>query len=234
VPGAVALIATGAFSASMAELDRELLASTGSRRPRVAILATAIDGGDAEQVVRTVDVGQQLFTSLGAEVEPVLLQPSATDGDEPLHAVGEADLVYLVDARSGPLCTLLTRTPLGDALREANLRGAVLVGCSGGAGALAARQPALRGRVLPWPLRWRPALGILEDAAVVTGYDRWPEPLVAMLALQAPRGTTLLGIDEEAAVVGREGAWQVHGPARVTVWHGRHRRRYRRGDIFRL
>ena len=111
---------------------------------------------------------------------------------------------------------------------------AVLVGCSAGAGVLAARQPVMRAKVLPWPLHWRPAVGVLEDAAVVTGYDRLPEPLAALVALQAPRGTTVLGIDAATAVVGRDGAWQVHGPARVTVWRGRHRRRYRRGDVFRL
>ena len=32
-------------------------------------------------------------------------------------------------------------------------------------------------------------------------------------------------IDEETAVIGRDGGWQVHGAARVTVWRGRHRER---------
>ena len=33
---------------------------------------------------------------------------------------------------------------------------------------------------------------------------------------QALRGSVLLGIDEETAVIGRDGGWQVHGAARVT------------------
>jgi cyanophycinase-like exopeptidase len=44
----------------------------------------------------------------------------------------------------------------------------------------------------------------------------------------------VLGIDEETAVVGRDGAWQVHGRSRVTVWRGRHRDRYRTGETFSL
>ena len=56
----------------------------------------------------------------------------------------------------------------------------------------------------------------------------------ALIALQAPRGSVVLGIDEETAVVGRDGSWQVHGRSRVTVWRGRHRERYRAGDTFRL
>jgi cyanophycinase-like exopeptidase len=54
------------------------------------------------------------------------------------------------------------------------------------------------------------------------------------MALQAPRHVTVLGIDEDTAVVGRDGTWQVHGRARVTVWRGRHRERFRRGETFRL
>jgi cyanophycinase-like exopeptidase len=45
---------------------------------------------------------------------------------------------------------------------------------------------------------------------------------------------TTLGIDEETALVGRDGSWQVQGRGRVTVWRGRHRTRYRRGEVFRL
>jgi cyanophycinase-like exopeptidase len=230
----VALIGAGAFLPSMVELDRDLLAATGSRRPRVAILATTLPS-TADAVARAIDHGLQSFTALGAEVEPILVAAEAVDVDDAaIQAIGEADLVYLADLRAGRLCAVLDRTRLGSALLDAHDRGAVLVGCSESAGALAACQPVMRARVLPWPVRWRPALGVLEGAAVVTGYDRWPEPLAALLALQAPRGTTLLGIDAATALVGREGAWQVHGPARVTVWRGRHRRRYRRGDVFRL
>jgi cyanophycinase-like exopeptidase len=44
----------------------------------------------------------------------------------------------------------------------------------------------------------------------------------------------VLGIDEDTALLGRDGAWQVHGKSRVTVWRGRHRERYRAGEIVRF
>jgi cyanophycinase-like exopeptidase len=87
---------------------------------------------------------------------------------------------------------------------------------------------------IPFPARWRPGLGLVPDVAVVPHYDAFPEPLSAAFALQAPRGITVLGIDEETAVVGRSGAWQVFGRGRVTVWRGRHRERFRKGEAFRL
>ena len=75
---------------------------------------------------------------------------------------------------------------------------------------------------------------MFDGASVVPHYDAFPEAFAALLVLQAPRGAAVLGIDEETAVVGRDGSWQVHGPARVTVWRGRRRERFRAGDVFRL
>ena len=87
---------------------------------------------------------------------------------------------------------------------------------------------------MPWPLRWRDGLGLVPGATVIPHYDAFPEPLAAMFVLQAPRDLATLGIDEETAVIGRDGAWQVQGRGRVTVWRGRSRERYRRGEVFRL
>jgi cyanophycinase-like exopeptidase len=100
--------------------------------------------------------------------------------------------------------------------------------------ALAGHAFDFRVRLAPWPLRWRAGLGFVPGASVVPHYDAWPEPLSALIALQAPRGTLVLGIDEETALVGHDGAWQVHGRSRVTVWRGRRRDRYRAGEIFRF
>ena len=91
-----------------------------------------------------------------------------------------------------------------------------------------------RAPMLPWPLRWRSGLGFAAGASVVPHYDAWPEPMSALVALQAPRGSVVLGIDEETGVIGRDGSWQVHGAARVTVWRGRHRERHRAGEVFRV
>ena len=54
------------------------------------------------------------------------------------------------------------------------------------------------------------------------------------MALAAPADSLVLGIDEETALVGGDGAWQVHGRGRVTIWRGRHRERVRAGESLRL
>jgi cyanophycinase len=233
--GPVALVGAGEFLPAMLEFDRALLAATGRDRPRVAILPTASwpDGEDVFQ--RWAAMGVAHFTSLGAEVEPVLVRHRADAADPAAsQAIGEADLVYLSGGKPGHALETIAGTPIGRALRDANARGATLAGCSAGAMALAGHSFWFRVRLLPWPLRWRPGLGFVPGATVVPHYDAWPEPLSALVALQSPRGSVVLGIDEDTGVVGVDGAWQVSGRSRVTVWRGRHRERYRAGDTFRL
>lgn len=219
----------------MSAFDASLLASTGVARPRVVILPTASfpDGEDVFQ--RWAAMGAAHFAGLGAEVEPVLVR-DRSEADDPAaaQAVGEADLVYLSGGRPAHLRRALDGSAVGRALVEAHERGAVLAGCSAGAMALAGHAFDLRIRVLPFPLRWRPALGFAPSVSVVPHYDAWPEPMSALVALQAPRGSVVLGIDEETAVIGRDGSWQVHGAARVTVWRGRRRERHRAGETFRF
>jgi cyanophycinase len=219
----------------MAEFDAGLLLATGRSRPRVVILPTAAYPDGEEVFSRWAALGVAHFGGLGAEVEPVLVRDRAgADDAAAAQAVGEADLVYLSGGKPAYLMEVLGNSAVGRAIVAAHERGAVIAGCSAGAMVLAGHSFDFRIRLVPWPLRWRLGFGFVPGASVVPHYDAWPEPLSALVALQAPRGTVVLGIDEETAMVGRDGAWQVHGRSRVTVWHGRHRERYRAGETFRL
>ncbi len=235
MPGPVALVGAGEFTPAMIEVDLGLLEATGRSRPRVAILPTASYPDGEETFQRWAAQGVDHFTALGAEVEAVLIRDRAAADDlEYVQAVGEADVIYVSGGKPPYLLRSLQGSTAWAAAVAAHARGAVLAGCSAGAMVLASRQAEMRRGKLPFPIRWQTALGIVEGAAVLPHYDRYPETMVALLALQAPRLTTILGIDEETALVGRDGAWQVQGRARVTVWRGRHRARHRAGEIIRL
>ena len=72
--GPVALVGAGEFLESMVEFDRGLLAATGRQRPRVVILPTA-SANDGEAVfLGWAERGVAHFSTLGAEVEPVLVR----------------------------------------------------------------------------------------------------------------------------------------------------------------
>ena len=235
MPGPVALVGSGEFLPAMADFDAGLLASTGRTRPRVAILPTASWPDGAEVFHRWATQGAAHFTSLGAEVEPVLVR-DRVDADDAAHAqaIGEADLIYLSGGKPAYLSSTLCTTAVGTALKDAHARGAVIAGCSAGAMILAGRHWAPRRRRVFWPLAWHDGLGLFAGASVMPHYDAFPEAFAALMVLQAPRGDAVLGIDEETAVVGQDGSWQVHGRSRVTLWHGRKRERFREGDVFRF
>jgi cyanophycinase len=235
MPGPVALVGAGEFLPAMSEIDAGLLAATGRARPRVAVLPTASYPDGEEVFMRWATMGIAHFGELGAEVEPVLVRDRAgADDPAAAQAIGEADLIYLSGGRPSYLMEVLDGSAVGRAMAEAHERGAVLAGCSAGAMVLAAHAFDFRLRLAPWPLRWRQGLGFVPGASVVPHYDAWPEPLSVLIALQAPRGSLVLGIDEETALVGHDGSWLVHGRSRVTVWHGHHRDRYRVGESFRI
>jgi cyanophycinase len=237
--GPVALVGAGEFLDTMTEFDRDLLAATGRSRPRVVILPTAAANDGEAVFLSWAERGVAHFSRLGAEVEPVLVR-TAAEGNDPaaLQAVGEADLVYLSGGDPRHLLRVLQGSPLGAAVVAANARGAVTAGCSAGAMALVGRSMSFRqlpkiSFPLPFPMRWQPGLGIAEGVVVLPHYNAVPEAFSACIALQAPRGHVSFGIDEHTAVVGRSGAWQVYGTGRITVWRGRRRERFRRGEAFR-
>jgi cyanophycinase len=219
----------------MADVDAELLASTGRLHPRVAVLPTASFPDGEATFQRWASMGVSHFEGLGAEVEPVLVRDrDGADDPAASQAIGEADLIYLSGGKPGYLLRALAGSSVGAALAEAHLRGAVVAGCSAGAMVLGSRTFDFRMRAMPWPLRWDPGLGMAPDVAVIPHYDAWPEPMSALVVLQSPRDVVVIGVDEDTAVVGQDGAWQVRGESRATVWRGRHRERFRAGDVFRL
>ncbi len=234
--GLVALVGSGEFTPAMAEVDRVLLVATGRDRPRVAIVPTA-SWPDGEAVfARWAEQGAAHFGALGAEVEPVLLRDRADAADSAwCQAIGEADLVYLSGGKPDHLLQALDGTPAGTALLDAWARGAVLAGCSAGAMVLAGHALRVGGRrFFQLPVGWQPALAVVPGTIVIPHYDAFPESLSAAVALAAPHDVRVLGIDEETALVGRDGAWRVLGRGRVTVWTGRRRVRHAAGQVLSL
>ena len=236
VSGAIALVGSGEFTPAMVEVDRGLLAATGGDRARVAIVPTA-SWPDGEAVfLRWAAQGEAHFAALGADPIPVLVRDRAT-ADDPasVAAIRSADLIYLSGGKPGHLLMALRDSGAGSALCEAYARGAVIAGCSAGAMVLGGHQLRVGGRrFLELPVKWEAGLGIVPRLIIVPHYDAFPETLVAPMTLAAPEGALVVGIDEETAMVGREGDWRVQGRGRVTVWRGGRRERYRAGSAVPL
>jgi cyanophycinase len=229
--GVIALVGSGEFTAAMDDVDRGLLAATGSEKPRVAIVPTA-SWPDGETVfLRWAAMGEAHFAALGAIAVPVLIRERAgADDPDAVAEIERADFIYLSGGKPGHLATLRD-SAAGVGLRAAHARGAVIAGCSAGAMVLGAHQVRLGGRrFLQMPVGWEDALGLVPGIVVMPHYDAVPETLIAPLALAVPDDSLLVGIDENTALVGRDGTWQVGGSGRVTIWRGSRRERYRGGS----
>ena len=196
MPGPVALVGAGEFLPAMAEFDAGLLAATGrsaaarrdpaDRRPRPTARTSSAAGRRwASPTSR----------ALGAEVEPVLVRDVAgADDPAAAQAIGEADLIYLSGGKPALPARRARRSAVGERARGAPTSAArSLAGCSAGAMALVGRTfdfrfiPSCGCRAVPAPLA-AGARRSWPDVAVVPHYDAWPEPLSALIALQAPRG----------------------------------------------
>ena len=235
MPGPVALVGAGEFLPAMAEFDAGLLASTGP-------VAAAGRRSCRPPPTPTARRSSPRWAAMGVGAlrrrsAPRSSRSSSATAPTPTiaaaaQAIGEADLIYLSGGKPGlPDRARSTAAPSAgrSSTRTSAARPGRLLGRGDGPGRPRLRLPAAAG--CPGRCAGATGSGFVAGASVLPHYDAWPEPLSALIALQAPRGSVVLGIDEETAVVGRDGV--VAGP-RPVAGHGLAGpppRRYRAGEI---
>jgi cyanophycinase len=144
----------------------------------------------------------------------VLDRPAA---DDPAHAarLAGAGLVYLSGGNPGYLADTLRDTAVLAAILALWRAGAALAGCSAGACALTeVADDVRRGEA-------RPGLAVVPGLVVLPHFDqieRWRPGIVKRRAAGLAPGQTLVGIDEDTALVSADdGGWRVEGLRRVWV-----------------
>jgi len=212
-PGPVALVGSGEFLPQMETVDRHLLAGRGRR---VAILATAAGPEGPETVSRWLDLGSRHFAALGAEPVPLpVIDGDSADDPDHAAAIAGAGLVYLSGGNPAYLAASLRGRAVWRAIVDAWQAGAALAGCSAGAMALTAEAPSVRGPVD------EAGLGAIGHLAVIPHFDRianWDRTFVARRTARPRQGVTVIGIDEDTALVGGPRRWSVMGRGVLTVF----------------
>jgi cyanophycinase len=218
VPGPLALVGSGEYLPVLEAVERGLLdAAAATGRPRRYVqLATAAAPEGPASVARWHELGRVAAQHLGAQqvVVPVLDRSSADDPQ--LAALVEgAGLVYLSGGNPGFLATTLRDTAVWKAIEGVWLDGAALAGCSAGAMALTDHVPDLFHPTRPA----QRGLGAVPHLRVLPHFDRLaariPDVLLTRI-VATPPGVTVVGIDEDTAMVGGPQRWQVLG--RQSVW----------------
>jgi cyanophycinase len=209
-------VGSGEYLPAMASVEGMLLEG----RPRRYVqLPTAAAPEGAQSLKYWLDLGAAQAQRLGVEQVPVLVRDRAeADSAELAALVDGAGLIYLSGGSPGFLAQTLRGSRVWTAIRAAWEAGAALAGCSAGAIALTGWVPSMRALHRDPD----PGLGLLPQLRVLPHFDKmlgWVPDLLTRAVLHPPEGTTVLGIDEDTALVDLSGgghSWSVYG--RQQVW----------------
>lgn len=232
--GLIALLGSGEYLSVMDDVDRYLLANCGAngRKPRVVCLATAAGREGDASVNRWSTMGVEHFTRLDADVQavPVIDKESA---NEPRWAgvVENADLIYFSGGNPQYLCETMRDSLVWGAAQKAWARGAAYAGCSAGAMILAAEIPNFRVA----GLKSIPGFKVVPARFIMPHFDaipRFGKPFISALSRRLKAGETMIGIDEDTALIGKlNGEWTVMGKSQAHVFKRNGSTSYHAGEV---
>jgi cyanophycinase len=209
--GTLALIGGGEWRDGCREFDAELLARGGDE---VVVLPTA---AAFEHPDRVVDRAAEYFSDLGASVRSLsVLRRADAEDRANVAGVHDARFVYIADGSPLHLRSALKDSALFDAIVTAYRKGAVLA--ASGAGATVVCDPMVDPRGGAYTV----GLGVVRDLAVFpyhgTAADHLRERSIDLL----PRTATLVGLDEQTALIREpDVTWRVAGAGVATLYDGR-------------
>jgi cyanophycinase len=231
--GPIALVGSGEYLPQMEDVDRQLLEHVGGRSARVVVLPTAAGLEPAASPRRWADLGTRHFSRLGAPVEAanILVRDDAFD-PRWFPLLERADFIYFSGGSPRHLVDTFVDSPAWQIVEARHAAGAVLAGCSAGAmafGRLTLQPRKLWGASESSADTWYPALGRVPGVVTLPHFDRWVrrmgEATLKQLAGSLPASLTLIGVDEDTALVNFDGrgatdtasAWQVLGRQGVSL-----------------
>jgi cyanophycinase-like exopeptidase len=215
--GPVALVGSGEYLPVMQEVEASLIAG---RPARYVQLPTAAGREGDGSVSRWIELGVQQAARMGVEAVPLRVL-DREGAEDPANAalVAGAGLIYLSGGSPTHVADSLRGTRVWSAIADAWSAGAALAGCSAGAMALTSWVPEFRRPTAAA----HPGLGVVPRLRVIPHFDRmsrWIPGLSHFAARHLPEGVTLVGIDEETAIVSEDpdlARWVVRGRQRAWV-----------------
>jgi cyanophycinase-like exopeptidase len=192
----------------------------------------AADDGD-EAIDYWCANARERLSVLGASVEtPRVVDAASANDAHYAELVANADWIYLGGGYPHVAMRILPYTRVLDALRAAMARGALVTGASGGAMLMCARSWVMTPELVEQVGRlWETGVPADLDLPLPSPLDClgwvprsicWPHfnRVFSMRWLERgllPNGFTLIGIDEQTALVNTGSSWQVRGRGEVTI-----------------
>ena len=218
-PGALALVGSGEYLPQAQVLEAELLRlgiSNGKSNTYIQIpTAAGKEGEDRLDFWR--QRGADQAERIGCEVKylPVLTREDAHNQSW-IGEIGSAGLIYFSGGDPVHLAEIFRGTPMWHAIVQAWREGASLAGCSAGAMAFGGKIIGIRRSHIT------EGLGLIPEIEVIPHYDKflgWLPDRVASAVMRKDADTTLLGIDENTALVLTD-KWRKYGAGKVHTLRG--------------
>jgi len=235
--GSLALVGSGEYLPQMKEFERSLINDglANNKKPIYIQIPTAAARESENRINYWRSLGEVAAKSLGVKQSflPIFTRDDANN-PELLKNVDDAALIYLSGGDPHYLAQTLRDTLLWDLILKNWQTGGSLAGCSAGAMALSGYVPHFRlSRAKPTQ-----GFGLLKEVRVIPHFDKffkWIPDSAAKHLLDLPGDSTLIGIDEDTAVVRRANQdWQVWGKGKLHLLKGQTPGQFGSGEFVKL
>jgi cyanophycinase len=212
-------VGSGEYSVQMQELETQLLhlaVSQGKKNSFVQIPTASSHEGDSSRE-RWRRLGKEQSDRIGSECIylPIHEREDAFNS-EFIAQIKDAGLIYFSGGDPHRVAEIFSESPLWDEILNQWKSGTSLAGCSAGAMAFGGTIMGLRRSQLS------NGLNLLPKIEVIPHYDKmlgWLPDRVAAFIIRAESDSTLIGIDENTALVLTD-SWKRFGRGKVHVLRG--------------
>jgi len=217
--GVLALVGSGEYLPVMQEFETGLLYSAFLRGKRNTFIqiptGSSEEGADRREFWRRR--GQEQSDRIGSECIylPIHEREDAFNPDY-IDAIKDAGLIYFSGGNPHHIAHVFQGSPLWDAIVNEWESGSSLAGCSAGAMAFGGTIMGIR------KSSHSAGLNLLPEIEVIPHYDKmlgWLPDRVASFVARVGAETTLIGIDENTALV-KDAGWKVVGAGKVHLLRG--------------
>ena len=235
--GSLALVGSGEYLPQMKEFEQSLINDglANNKKPIYIQIPTAAAKESENRINYWRSLGEVAAKSLGVTQSflPIFTRDDANN-PELLKNVDDAALIYLSGGDPHYLAETLRDTLLWDLILKNWQSGGSLAGCSAGAMAFSGYVPHFRlSRAKPTQ-----GFGLLKEVRVIPHFDKffkWIPDSAAKHLLDLPGDSTLIGIDEDTAVVRRANQdWQVWGKGKLHLLKGQTPGQFGAGEFVKL
>jgi len=235
--GSLALVGSGEYLPQMREFEQSLINDglANNKKPIYVQIPTAAARESENRINYWRSLGQVAAKSLGVTQSflPIFTRDDANNL-KLLKDVDDAALIYLSGGDPHYLAQTLRDTLLWDLILKNWQTGGSLAGCSAGAMAFSGYVPHFRlSRAQPTQ-----GFGLLKEVRVIPHFDKffkWIPDSAAKHLLDLPGDSTLIGIDEDTAVVKRANQdWQVWGKGKLHLLKGQRPGQFGAGEFVKL